>query len=363
MAVGFSDAVILPTDPAWFFPRSESLFIQAFAVTGPHSFVLSASFDGEINVLSGPYSRFYRYDKGRWLCVEVEAALIGIIIINDSVLGSEELIVLGTEGDVWLVGDRIRTEHIPNVEKGQYLCSLRVLSSTGGQLFALGFEGHIFRRHDGAWLNDDEGVLGFDPPLPRKRAVDVGQLTDGSDIATLANGDQYFCGSVATARPALFWRPAGTRRWQWLGYAVDDPAYDYLVPITLLVEEPDTVWVAVDEGAMLKGNAATGFRIASEFAQRPAWAGDRVWFNNAVFYCGEIYAGSNFGAFRLRPDGSWQYAGPDVPPKHGEFPFGGGSLGVSGDVLWSFGPRDVARFDGREWQRVPMPSIYRDDPP
>lgn len=363
MAIDFGTTIILPNDAGWFFPRSESLFIQAFAVSGPDSFVLSAAFDGEINVLSGPYSRFYRYDKGRWLCVEVEAAIADLLILGDLGPKEEDLVVLGTEGEVWFVGSQTRTEHIPNVKDGEFLGSLTRLRRSGGILFALGFGGYSYRRHGNAWVNDDQGLAGFEPPFSRKRKVDAGEYMDGNDIVTLANGDQYLCGAVATARPALFWRPAGTRRWQWLGYAIDDPSYDYMVPITLLVEEPDTVWVAVNEGAMFKGNAATGFRIVSEFAQRPAWAGDRVWFDNAVFYRGEIYAGSNFGAFRLRSDGSWDYVGPNIPPKEGEFPYGGGSLGVSGDILWTFGPRDVARFDGREWQRVPMPSIYRDNPP
>lgn len=358
MAVDFGGAVILPEDAKWFIPLSENLYILASGAVGPDAFVFSAALDGERYGLSAPYSRFYRYDAGRWLCVEVDAAISDLLVLGAPQAGGEGLVVLGAEGEVWFVGTQTRTEQISTAQEGRFLGTMVQLRRGPETLHAVGLSGLCFRRRKTSWIGDDKGVRGFEAPFPRKRPVDVGQTTDVSDVATLPNGDQYLCGSIAIARPSLFWRPGGTGRWRWLGYAVDDPAYDYMVPGRILVEPPDTVWITTNKGVLVKGNAAQGFRIATGVARGGA---DSVLasFSNAVFHDGAIHVGSNVGPFRLRTDGGWDAFAPQTVPKPGEYPFASGMLDVSDSIIWAFGVRDVARYDGRQWHRISMPPVHR----
>ena len=364
MVTSFGGKIILPGDTDWYLRESEELFLTAAAGVGPDAFVFSAAVEGERYGLSDRYARFYRYDAGRWLCVEVAASISVLLVIQPPDAGGEGLVVLGADGEVWFVGDNTRSEQIP-VGDSQILGDLTRLRQTAGTYFAAGLSGQCFRRQGSSWGGDDLGVRGFEPSFPRKGAVDQGEITDINDIATLANGDQYLCGSVATARPALFWRPRGIGRWHWLGYAIDNPAYDYMVPNLILVEPPDTVWITTNKGVLVKGNAARGFQIATDVAvaTRGGAAGVRASFSNAVFYDGAIHAGSNIGPFRLRANGGWDEFAPVRTVEPGDLPFANGLLDVSGNVLWAFGTRSVARYAGQQWAPVPMPSVHQTKTP
>ncbi len=359
MVTSFGGKVILPGDPDWYLRESEQLFTTAAAAVGPDAFVFSAALEGERYSLSDRYARFYRYDRGHWLCVEVAASLTDLLVAQQSTVERDGLVVLSADGEVWFVADNIQSEQIP-VGDSQILGDLTRLRQMAGTYFAAGLSGQCYRRQGSSWIADDAGLRGFKPPFPRKRPGDLGETTDIKDVATLANGDQYLCGSVATARPAIFWRPGGNGRWQWLGYAIDDPSYDYLVPVRFLIEPPDTVWITTTKGMLVRGNAAQGFRIATDVAIAASGgaAGVRASFSNAVFYNDTIHAGSNIGPFRLRPDGGWDAFAPTVVQKSGEFPFANGLLEVADSVMWAFGVRSVARYDGQTWQPVAIPPLY-----
>jgi hypothetical protein len=71
---------ILPGDEDWYIPDSEDFMISAQAVVGKDAFVFSTQLEGELHSLADPYSRFYRYEQGKWVCVVVEATITGLAL-------------------------------------------------------------------------------------------------------------------------------------------------------------------------------------------------------------------------------------------------------------------------------------------
>ncbi len=271
----------------------------------------------------------------------------------------DELVVLGSDGEVWFVGPNTRLEQIPDPRSKRYRGGTNILRRFEDTFFAAGLGGQCYRGHQGIWVHDDLGMLDFAPTFPRMRPGDVGQPADIADLITLTNGDQYACGTLAIARPALLWRSRGVGAWQWLGSGVDDPYYDQMSFRGMLADDQGMVWITTNKGVLFKGNAAQGFRPATERARSATDPSDILRLNQIMYYRGAIIAQSNEGPHRLRKDGGWE-ALPKLPPKEGEVrarpQSAGGRLEAYGDVLWSMS-RNAARFDGQTWTRFPMPSI------
>ncbi len=356
MVEEFGTTVILPGDPRWFIPASEARIITAAAVVNANAFVLAMVLDGEIYSSAEAYSRFYRFDHGKWLCIEVETSITDMLVVERLVDPPDELVVLGVDGDVRYVTQETRSEYILGPET--QMVGTTVLRRFDDIFYAAGLVGQCFRGYNGTWRHDDEGMLDAAPTFPRMRPVDVGCTIDIDDLVMLPNGDQYACGSLATARPALFWRPGGTKKWHWLGSGVDDPVYDQMVFRGMLVDDDGMVWITTDLGVLFKGTAARGFGVATETAFSATHPGSKLRFRQIVHYQGAIIARSNEGPYRLRRDGGWE-ALPKMPPREGRpraKPIAaGGKLEVYGDLLWSLSA-NAGRFDGQTWTRFPMPS-------
>ena len=361
----FGGSPILPDDPRWQIPATENFSIFASAALGPDAFVLSAVLDGNEYSLDDPYSRFYRYDAGRWVCVELDETLADLLVLHTTGAGGAELLALGQEGQIWFVdGAGAREERIPEAGGDGRYGLLNFLCRSGPDLLAAGQGGQCYRRHDGAWAHDDAGMLAFAPAFHRQRPVDIGKPATLTDLVQLPNGEAYACGNIAIARPALFHRPSLGAPWRWVDLSAGGAAYDFVVPRRMLALSPDDVLIATNKGVLLRGNAHNGFQIATKTA---TWDGpDRsrgapIRFRNVVSFEGGLYAGSDLGAFRLDGERWHDIAGPPQLSVYSseDGTYVDGRLEVVGNVMWAFGARSISRFDGNTWTRIPIPPIYQ----
>ena len=273
------------------------------------------------------------------------------------------LAVLGRKGQVWFPGSDIPDEQIDDAgvahrptNKIGYVSNI---SQFRDELFVCGQQGQFYRRRSNLWYHDDAGLLRADPDFLRKRPVDKGRSAVITRVATPDGGDFYACGTFNTAWPALFWRPEGEQQWRWLGLDTSDDI-DFKPLLTIHAESRQDVWIPTKVGVLLRGNGRQGFRIATDVARRPN--GDVIPFSSLVRYRGSLYGGGAT-VCRLTEEGTWepQSGSPELHVDRSE---GGGTLIRGGvrvfdNTLWAVTGGSISRFDGRAWQRLAIPQIYR----
>ena len=174
--------------------------------------------------------------------------------------------------------------------------------------------------------NDDEA---FDRWLDENDAIDF------VDIAGPSEDDIYAVGDEA-------WHWDGAR-WTQLAMPTDEAL------AAIKVVSPELIWIVGHNGTLLAGNARDGFRDQSTVDDNQNFTGVE-WFGDRLFLA------SNFGMFTFDPATRKieRYATdlkPDLKDTH--------MLEAKDGILWSFGFKDLAWFDGSRWTRVDHP----DNPP
>ena len=360
----FGGSPILPDDPRWQIPATENFSIFASAALGPDAFVLSAVLDGNEYSLDDPYSRFYRYDAGRWVCVELDETLADLLVLHTTGAGGAELLALGQEGQIWFVdGAGAREERIPEAGGDGRYGLLNFLCRSGPDLLAAGQGGQCYRRHDGAWAHDDAGMLAFAPAFHRQRPVDIGKPATLTDLVQLPNGEAYACGNIAIARPALFHRPWALLGVGWTSAPAALPTTSSF-PAGCWHFRPTTSLSPPTRACCSAATLTTASRLPPRLrlgTGLTVLAAPPSRFRNVVSFEGSLYAGSDLGAFRLDGERWHDIAGPPQLSVYSseDGTYVDGRLEVVGNVMWAFGARSISRFDGNTWTRIPIPPIYQ----
>lgn len=265
--------------------------------------------------------------------------------------------ILSREGDVNLYGPGGKPDHVYQIpETGVfgdaaiglgYVNRIRVI---GDHLYVCGQSRQVYRFEQngpdlasGKW-RDVAGIMRQSPmPEPPDNAddemlnrwLDDNDAVDLVDIDGPSENDIYAVGDEC-------WHWDGTR-WHPLLLPVDEP----LAAIKVMSSEQ--VFIVGHNGTLLVGNARSGFRNLSSIEDNQNFT-DIEWFDEKLFLA------SNFGLFTYDPrhariEPCRTSLAPDLRDTH--------VLEAKDGVLWSFGFKDLAWFDGKTWTRVDHP----DNPP
>ena len=167
------------------------------------------------------------------------------------------------------------------------------------------------------------------------RWLDENDAIDFVDIAGPSESDIYAVGDEA-------WHWDGAR-WTQLAMPTDEPL------AAIKVMSADLIYIVGHNGTLLAGNARDGFRDQSTVDDNQNFTGVE-WFGDRLFLA------SNFGMFTFDPatrkiERYVTDLKPDLKDTH--------MLEAKDGILWSFGFKDLAWFDGSRWTRVDHP----DNPP
>ncbi len=233
----------------------------------------------------------------------------------------------------------IRPEVLPGAGflEGNFGGLMSHLREIGGQLWACGQRGQVFRRFaQDDWRHADQGLhVPLNPADYEGRAEEL--------AAKMSEGPMLNCIDGTSADDV---------------YAVGDQGllahYDGKVwkRVPLNTDEhlqwvrcygPDEVWACGYNGTVLKGNARQGFKDVSSVDDNLTWV-CLTKFNDKVYLSAEeglyVYDGKKIARVKtgLKPElqDAWRVDHAD-------------------GVLWSIGVKDLARFDGRRWERIHHP--------
>lgn len=293
------------------------------------------------------FTRIYSFDEQRkdiWTHHDVEkrikAASVYLLPPEFEDFG---FCTISDEGDVTLYCDSAPgTEKIPGA--GLWSADsagwgyMSALKQIGDHLYATGGAGQVYKRlGPNQWVHMDEGIL--QRPDVDQRLLP--RAIDGPNESAI-----YLVGSISA--PYLppfvyFWNGKVWRR-------LDLP--EVAERITHIhVESDDRIWMCGANGTLLLGNATDGFESLST-------VDDNQLFLSVMLFKGKAYLGSNLGLFVYDPA---DHAAGILKVLTGMQPElqDANIVDAVDGVLWSIGPKDIARFDGKQWERIHHPDNPR----
>ena len=253
------------------------------------------------------------------------------------------LCALSEEGHVLFTGAGLAPEKVPDAgvfsEGAAGYGYLSDLQQIGEHLYAAGYSGQVYKRTGpGRWHHMDQGIL---QPAGMQGGQYSIQVINGS-----AEDDIYVAG--CTNAP---YYPVRASHWngsEWRDIALPEVAERIT---NIHVESKDRIWLCGSNGTLLLGNARDGFRSLST-------VDDNQLFLSITLFEGRAYLGSNLGLFMYDPANATAGIRPVVTGLEPELQDANVVDSVEG-MLWSIGPKDIARFDGQSWSRIHHP----DNPP
>lgn len=232
----------------------------------------------------------------------------------------KQSIIMGEGGYLLVLSDgTIREEMVDQSDDGpRYRGNMRDLRFIGGHLYAAGMNRQVYRREaPGRWVHWDEGVV---QPLGTLK------VSGFSAIDGLAESDIY-----ASGFNGEIWHYDG-KTWR----QIDSPTN--LVLHRIRVIRPDLVFACGQEGVLLQGAGDTWRPVEHDVTTENLWGME--WFNGSLYVSGDraIYRLSN-DQVEVVDTG----LGESFTYRH---------LHANNGAMWSFGPRHVAKTDGRSWTNV-----------
>lgn len=257
----------------------------------------------------------------------------------------DDVVILSEEGHVRYIGD-----HDPLLEKipgaGVYSKDakgwgyLADIQQIGEHLYACGYKGQVYKRLGaGDWRHVDGGLL-QNPKTPQQNRIALSVINGPHESAIYAAGYQH----AEWLPPKAFFFNGK----QWFELKLPQVAERI---VNMYVESEQHIWMCGSNGTLLLGNATDGFRSLST-------VDDNQLFTSICKFQDKMYLASNLGLFIYDPndhEAGIQKVVTDLHPDLQD-----ANIVDSYDkVLWSIGPKDIARFDGKKWERIHHPDNPR----
>lgn len=256
----------------------------------------------------------------------------------------DDVVILSEEGHVRYLGDHPPlVEKIPGAgvfnEDAEGWGYLSDLQQIGEHLYATGYSGQVYKRlAANQWVHMDEGIL-----------QTPGLKSDHYSIQVI-NGAHENAIYVAGCRNEPYY-PARASFWNgqvWRDLTLPEVTERIT---NIYVESESRIWMCGANGTLVLGNADDGFRSLST-------VDDNQLFLSLCMFQEKIYLGSNMGLFQYDPANHAAGIGKVVTGLIPELQ--DANIVDSVDtILWSIGPKDIARFDGTKWERIHHPDNAR----
>ena len=257
----------------------------------------------------------------------------------------DDVVILSEEGHVRYIGD-----HDPLLEKipgaGVYSKDakgwgyLADIQQIGEHLYACGYKGQVYKRLGaGDWRHVDGGLL-QNPKTPQQNRIALSVINGPHESAIYAAGYQH----AEWLPPKAFFFNGK----QWFELKLPQVAERI---VNMYVESEQHIWMCGSNGTLLLGNATDGFRSLST-------VDDNQLFTSICKFQDKMYLASNLGLFVYDPNDHKAGIQKVVTDLHPDLQ--DANIVDSYDkVLWSIGPKDIARFDGKKWERIHHPDNPR----
>ena len=317
------------------------------------SFTNALIYSSDVIVMTGagdslddfaPYTRIFQLVNEpplKWWSHDVNWRATSITYFGPAFEDLDDFVILSEEGHVHFVGpnhSKALDEKIPGAgvfsEGAKGWGYMRTLRQIGEHLYAVGSAGQVYRRlGPDHWEHMDEGVLQSPPVENRLLLADI-HGTDETDI--------YLCGAI----PGAFGYEGRLFHWdgqRWT--SLDTPTTEPLNAI--YIDSPECIWIAGDNGTLLRGNHKDGFKDISS-------VDDNQRFGSIVRFQGKLYLASNMGLFAYDGTSIQEVSTgllPDIQDAN--------VVDAMDGVLWSVGTKDIVRFDGEKWERIHHPDNPR----
>jgi len=250
------------------------------------------------------------------------------------------LCALSEEGDVLLTGGGFTEEKIPgagvwsdDAKNWGYLSDLRQI---GDYLYACGHNGQVYKRFGpNDWRHVDRGLLQA-PETEMADSIVLSVINGPHEKAIYAAGYQH-----------ADWQPPRAFFYNGYQWQETDLPEDAERITNIYVESESRIWMCGANGTLLLGNHDEGFRSLSS-------VNDNQLFTSVCKFQDQMYLASNLGLFvydTRAPERGIEKVATDLVPDLQD----ANVVGCWDKVLWSIGPKDIARFDGKTWQRIHHP--------
>jgi hypothetical protein len=320
-------------------------FTNAVAITDEWLAVCSMADEMDANER---FTRLFQYveeDKSDWWYDDQDWKSRSLCYFGPAHEDFDDFVVLSEEGDV-----RYFTKKAPILEKipgagvysedAQGWGYLSDIQQIGDYLYACGFCGQVYKRFGpNDWRHVDSGLLQA-ADTPQNEAFGLSAINGPHEKAIYAVGYRY----TEWYPPCAFFFDGKN----WRELELPEVAERLT---NIYVENEECIWLCGSNGTLLVGNAHQGFKSLSTTE-------DNQLFLSLCLFKGKIYLGSNMGLFVYDPakpkEGINQVRTKLLPELQDA-----NIVDCAGEVLWSIGPKDIARFDGKNWTRIHHPDNPR----
>ncbi|GAC1610520.1 MAG: hypothetical protein NVS3B3_19570 [Aquirhabdus sp.] len=299
-------------------------------------FIYVASNLDNVNPRETTHSRMSVYDEQsdkewKWFYHDLNCNIISVCIKKRTDTEERKLCALSKEGEVEIFSAKDGTSNIEKIpEAGLRLGNLGYVTQIreiGNVLYVCGANDQVYRKNKGIW------ELLSSVPLMQRNALDV-EYSIFTSIDGVDENDIYVCGLGGRIYHfnGIEWKKIETK--------IDENLNDMLCVST------DEIWICGNNGAVLKGNAKDGFKDISG-------VDDNENFWSVAKFNEKIYLATTTKLY-VYDEGQITQVISGLIPELETF-----HLDAADGTLWSFGTKDIARFDGTKWERIHHP----DNPP
>ena len=295
-----------------------------------------------------PFTRVFQFnmlEPPHWWAHDEEWRACSVSYFGAANEELDDAVVLSEEGHVQYLGD-----HDPLLEKipgaGVYSKDakgwgyLADIQQIGEHLYACGYKGQVYKRLGaGDWRHVDGGLL-QNPKTPQQNRIALSVINGPHESAIYAAGYQH----AEWLPPKAFFFNGK----QWFELKLPQVAERI---VNMYVESEQHIWMCGSNGTLLLGNATDGFRSLST-------VDDNQLFTSICKFQDKMYLASNLGLFVYDPKdhkAGIQKVTTDLAPDLQD----ANVVDSYDKVLWSIGPKDIARFDGKKWERIHHPDNPR----
>jgi hypothetical protein len=296
-----------------------------------------------------PYTRIFQLNQNNppyWWAHDEEWRVCSFTYFGSEDEGFDDSVVLSEEGHVQYLG-----EHDPILEKipgagsasspdSQGWGYLSDIQQIGDHLYAAGFRGQVYKRlGPNQWVHMDEGILQVSPRIAKEAAEPAYSIQ-------VINGPHENAIYIAGCTHLPYY-PVRASFWNgqvWQDLQLPDVAERIT---NIYVESEQRIWMCGANGTLLLGNAYDGFKSLST-------VDDNQLFLSLCKFENKIYLGSNIGLFIYDPadhNAGIQKVKTNLVPNLQD----ANIVDCYETVLWSIGPKDIAKYDGSTWQRIHHP--------